>query len=48
MVKTEKNNVVESGKKRFSENKSSGDYSYPEWNETVIPEVSNVILMTYY
>ena len=40
MVRTEKNNVVESGKKHFSENKSSGDYSYPEWSKAVIPQVS--------
>ena len=40
MVKSEKNNVVESRKKHFSENKSSGDYSHPEWSEPVIPPVS--------
>ena len=40
MVKSEKNNVMESGKKYFREYKSSGDYSYPEWSKTVIPPVS--------
>ena len=40
MVKSERKNVVESRKKHFSENKSSGDYSHPEWNEPVIPPVS--------
>ena len=45
MVKTEKNSVVESGKKHFSENKSSGDYSYPEWNKAVIPPVSRKLFI---
>ena len=45
-MKTEKNNVVESSKKFFSENKSSGQYSYPEWNKDVIPEVSAIIWST--
>ena len=40
MVKSEKNSVIESRKKHFSENKSSGDYSYPEWSAPVIPPVS--------
>ena len=40
MVKTEKNSIVESGKKHFIDNKSSRDYSYPEWSKTVIPPVS--------
>ncbi|XP_020611068.1 phosphatidylinositol 3,4,5-trisphosphate 5-phosphatase 2-like isoform X2 [Orbicella faveolata] len=43
MVRTEKNNVVESGKKHFSENKSSGDYSYPEWSKAVIPQLHPII-----
>lgn len=41
MMRTEKNNVVDAGKKFFSENKSSGQYSYPEWNKDVIPPVSS-------
>lgn len=40
MMRTEKNSVVESGKKFFNENSSSGQYSYPEWNKAVIPSVS--------
>ena len=40
MVRTEKNNVVESRKKYCSEDKSSRDYSCPEWSKAVIPPVS--------
>lgn len=42
MKKTDKNSVVDSGKKHFNDDKSSGQYSYPEWNKTVIPVVSTV------
>ncbi|XP_078379073.1 phosphatidylinositol 3,4,5-trisphosphate 5-phosphatase 2A-like isoform X2 [Oculina patagonica] len=43
MVRTDKNNVVESGKRFFSETESSGQYSYPEWNKEVIPSLHPII-----
>ena len=42
MKKTDKNSILDSGKKYFNDDKSSGQYSYPEWNKAVIPVVSTV------
>lgn len=43
MVKTKKNNVLDSGKKYYNDGKSSGQYSYPEWNRAVIPSLHPII-----
>ena len=44
MKRTDKNNILDSGKTYFKDDKSSGQYSYPEWNKSVIPSVSTVFL----
>ncbi|XP_068685671.1 phosphatidylinositol 3,4,5-trisphosphate 5-phosphatase 2-like isoform X2 [Montipora foliosa] len=46
MQRTAKNNILDSGKKHFSDStdsKSGGQYSYPEWNKSVIPTLCPII-----